>query len=832
MRATTPGHASPVRNAKVDAFNRGKNGAFNDALDFCRVGLNNMGEEMVNDVRVELQHTSEQIKSEVAEILDERQKKIDAKMDSIYQKVQYMSMNMAAESAKRSSSPGREKTFDQAEANRKLVMRRDEQIGQITEQLQVVSEQLEKVQKKSEMDDMARSLSAAMDLPSVMDVQMMGFFQKFKDMQQEQKAQATDVALTLEQVKQRLDEAVKVDFTPVMREVSRCQSMMGEDFQHLVAEIARIQQGLHLDYPLVSKQHTMKPPKTSDTLAVSVIQHGSQRAANSRPSSRADNIAESSEDFAIPRESLQSESERGRSDVAQVAQRASVVYGRASFHGRLRRVREFWSQTEDDRVEQWAQTDPDMQKTQKKRRFGLSQRDKPKPAQKKTNLADKDAMREKARLALMRPQYNVFDHYHETGIFQRIARSPYFDSITIALVCLNAIWIAIEIDNNDATVLLDADLFFIVVEQAFCTYFFFEVVIRFFAFKRKADAARDFWFVFDFLLVFNMVIETWIIPVIMLALNIKSSDFNIDLSVLRMVRMVKLLRLSRIARILRSIPELVIIVKAIGFAARSVLVFFLLWLVIIYLFAVVLTQLTGSGGENEVSLRYFKDVPTSMATLLLDGILADYAPFVHAMGVNPLWWLLVLCFVLLSSVTIMYMLVGVLVDVVGLVATVEKEGIEVSYIAGLLRNELQRLGYKAEAAISNYEFQKIMLEPSIMKIVAGAGVDVIVLADMMDLIMEDINSKGGTMTFPDLMDLVLSMRGSNPATVKDFKEQIRMFKVILNDSLNTAVGKIRQQLNEVQNQIQDQDSGSEYDDDDNKVQALGSDSDAHSADES
>jgi len=775
------GNASPVRNAKIEASNRGKTGSFNDALDFCRVGLNNMGEEMVNDVRVELQHTSEQIKSEVAEILDERQKKIDAKMDSIFQKVQYMSMAMAADSAK----------HDQAEANRKLSQRRDEQIGQITDAIQLLREEVAQVQKKSDMADMARSLTTAMDLPKLIDTQLMDFFQQFTEMQQNQKRNSAETAASLDEVKRRLNENLEVDFSPVMKEVAKCQNIMDDEFQLLVGEIARIQQGLHLDYPLVSKQHTMKPPKTSDTLAVSVIQHGSQRAANSRPSSRADNIAESSEDFAIPRESLQSESERGRSDVAQVAQRASVVYGRASFHGRLRRVREFWSQTEDDRVEQWAQTDPDMQKTQKKRRFGLSQRDKPKPAQKKTNLADKDAMREKARLALMRPQYNVFDHYHETGIFQRIARSPYFDSITIALVCLNAIWIAIEIDNNDASMLLDAPLYIIVVEMTFCTYFFFEVVIRFFAFKRKVAAFKDFWFAFDFILVFNMVVETWIIPIIFTILPGGGSMPN--LSMLRMVRMVKLLRLSRIARILRSIPELVIIVKAIGFAARSVAVFLLLWLVIIYLFAVVMRQLTSSS-DDPAAKKYFPDVPSAMVSLLLDGILADYAPFIHAMGINPLWWFLLLCFVLLSSVTIMYMLVGVLVEVVGVIASSEKEGMTVSFVAQRLREKMDMMGHSPDAPITKYAMQNIICEPEICQMLLAVNVDVVVLMDSLEMQYEDLAKQGGDMTFEKMVDLVLNGRGSNFATVRDTKEVLRILKALVSASTSQIEKKLSEEL--------------------------------------
>ncbi|CAE7291821.1 DUSP9, partial [Symbiodinium necroappetens] len=91
-----------------------------------------------------------------------------------------------------------------------------------------------------------------------------------------------------------------------------------------------------------------------------------------------------------------------------------------------------------------------------------------------------------------------------------------------------------------------------------------------------------------------------------------------------MARMVKLLRLSRVTRFIRAVPELIIIVKAMGFAARSVLVFFFVWLVIIYVYAVVLRQATDG---SDVGIMLFPSVPDAMNSLLLDGLLADYAPF-------------------------------------------------------------------------------------------------------------------------------------------------------------------------------------------------------------
>merc|ERR1712232_1179668 len=120
----------------------------------------------------------------------------------------------------------------------------------------------------------------------------------------------------------------------------------------------------------------------------------------------------------------------------------------------------------------------------------------------------------------------------------------------------------------------------------------------------------------------------------------------------------RMLRLSRMVRLFRAVPELVVLMKGILVASRSVLVFFLLWIIIIYVFAVIFRQITDGDAIGD---QYFETVPDAMNTLLLDGILPDTSQLVNDMaGANPILWPIVMFFILLSCVTIMYMLVGVL----------------------------------------------------------------------------------------------------------------------------------------------------------------------------
>eukprot|EP00913_Durusdinium_trenchii_P021066 g19797.t1 len=283
------------------------------------------------------------------------------------------------------------------------------------------------------------------------------------------------------------------------------------------------------------------------------------------------------------------------------------------------------------------------------------------------------------------------------------------------------------------------------------------------------------WFVFDAILVLNMVVETWLLPILILTSSSDDLGNTIDVSMLRMLRLVKLTRLSRITRLLRAVPELAIIVKAIGLSARSVTVFFALWLVLIYVFAITLRQLTSG---TDFGQSYFSSVPDAMDTLLLDGILADYAPLAHAVpNGHPIEWILIIFFVLLASITIMYMLVGVLVEVVGALAHAEKESITVGFIASSLRKKMEQAGHdeellramlrsqarsrwgtepessqpcigtSQESVLSKSELQDILLDPEITEVLQSVQVDLVALMELVNIGYEDAEKTGATMTF-------------------------------------------------------------------------------------
>merc|ERR1711879_1067341 len=60
---------------------------------------------------------------------------------------------------------------------------------------------------------------------------------------------------------------------------------------------------------------------------------------------------------------------------------------------------------------------------------------------------------------------------------------------------------------------------------------------------------------------------------------------------------------------------------------------------------------------------------------------------------------------------------------------------------------------------------------------ADCGVDACALLDSTDMIFEEKAKDGNGLRFVDFVEVVLGLRGTNPATVKDVKEQIRLIKM-------------------------------------------------------
>merc|ERR1719424_1147094 len=214
---------------------------------------------------------------------------------------------------------------------------------------------------------------------------------------------------------------------------------------------------------------------------------------------------------------------------------------------------------------------------------------------------------------------------------------------------MNAIWIGVDLDNNTADVITDAHPIFQIAENSFCAYFTFEVIVRFGAFRRKRYCLRDWWFLFDVCLVTLMVGETWVLVAVMKIMGMQSASDLGPMSILRVARMAKMARMARMVRLVRAFPELIVLIKGIQTAIRSVVVFVLLWIIIIYIYAVIFKQVSANTMVGDI---WFHDIPRAMNVLLLRAVFPWFADLLDDLADDPegpwLWPILV-TFIMLSS---------------------------------------------------------------------------------------------------------------------------------------------------------------------------------------
>lgn len=398
---------------------------------------------------------------------------------------------------------------------------------------------------------------------------------------------------------------------------------------------------------------------------------------------------------------------------------------------------------------------------------------------------DREAMKMKVRENLFKEAYDVTKFYKEYGIWQMIAKHPLFDKITLMVIAINAVWIGVDTDWNSAEILMKAAVPFQIAEHIFCLFFSFEWTVRYNSFQRIRDGLHDGWFVFDSVLVSMMVFETWFLTLFMVMFGGNGSSGIGNASVLRLARLARLSRMARMARLLRAMPELMILIKGMVTATRSVFFTLTLLVLLLYVFAIGFVELTDG---TEVGNEYFGDIPASMHTLLVCGTLMDNigAPLVKLGLESYFLAVLYVLFVLFATITVMNMLIGVLCDVVSTVAAVEKEQLAVTFVKGKLQKVLESMDQDGNGIISKDEFSSLMENREACESLNEVGVDVVGLIELVDVIFDgDMggtqNSKDG-LTFGDFMDIVFQFRGNNLATVKDVVDFHKLVKQKLNDS--------------------------------------------------
>lgn len=357
------------------------------------------------------------------------------------------------------------------------------------------------------------------------------------------------------------------------------------------------------------------------------------------------------------------------------------------------------------------------------------------------------------------------DQIKTEGCLPKIAKSSLLERATMTVIFLNAVWLSIDLEfNQEADIIVEAPPLFFVVENLFCTYFTAELLIRYLVYTRTWYAMKDPWFVFDLLLVSLMIFETWIMALVYVFSGGGGGGIVGGTSVLRVARVLRVLRTARMARLVRFMPELMILIKGMMVACRSVFFTLILLLLITYVFAVAFMQF--SRDTPDLRELFFSSMPTTVENLILHCIFPDQAYFYSEVAADSaIMAFLVVMFIFLGTLTVMNMLLGVLVEAIKTVSEIEREQMDVDFAKKALWELISKgaADEDGDNRISEQEFVNVLSKPEAVTALTSLGVDVDAALDYGKLLFED----GEPLTFPDFMRGILTLRGSNQTTVKD-----------------------------------------------------------------
>lgn len=406
--------------------------------------------------------------------------------------------------------------------------------------------------------------------------------------------------------------------------------------------------------------------------------------------------------------------------------------------------------------------------------------------------ADKREMRNNLTASLHKEEYSVSQYYWGMtapgyrGYASSLAQNGIFEKVTLAVISLNAFWISYDTDANSAVTLSDADIQFQIAEHLFCTFFSFEWLVRFTAFKNKTNCLKDAWFVFDSLLVSTMVAETWILVLVLKLMGQSSSNGNPlgNSALLRIARLLRLSRIFRMGRLLRAIPELLIQLKGLFAAMRSVLVTLALLFIVLYLFAILIRQ---TMEESAVQRRHFDSVPKCMYSLLLYATFMDdlkYITWELLQNNKVIFVVMVVCWVL-TGMAVQNMLIGVLCEVVSDTGLEERANLKRAEVAEKVSFLMKTIGCEGDPPIiTRDEFMTIFEQTDeqrgpITQAFDDMGVDLFGLIDLVDFIFNDEfnDDADKTLNKEEFVDLLMQLRGDQQLTVKSMVDMRKLFRL-------------------------------------------------------
>jgi len=354
--------------------------------------------------------------------------------------------------------------------------------------------------------------------------------------------------------------------------------------------------------------------------------------------------------------------------------------------------------------------------------------------------------------------------YKEHGLSAKLVKHPRFESMTLIMIVVNSLWLGVEADYNKEPILCQAPWVFQVVDNIFCIYFTVELMVRFFALQHKARALRYGPFLLDTFLVIVMVWETWVQVFVYLLLQRETGMGGLLKSALSL-RVLRIVRVLRVLRASRSMPVLLTFIDGMVKGVKAVATSMVLLIGVIYIFAILFTQLLGDTPPFQSS---FGTVLTSMHFLFLTALCSiDKNFIIQMLDAGWMCWLIWLFFILVANLTIMRMLTGVILS---LVQDVNGQNKDHGRKLEMMRAICTMVDQNNDDRISREEFKNLANHPDLMERLIESGVD---LGFFVKTMLEEWPEGDEDVPVTHMVTQMFKCRGSNPATLEDMLKQNR-----------------------------------------------------------
>lgn len=265
------------------------------------------------------------------------------------------------------------------------------------------------------------------------------------------------------------------------------------------------------------------------------------------------------------------------------------------------------------------------------------------------------------------------------------------DVICAALICLNAVYLAIETELRSGGNVNHVGWF--AADSIFNVVFLVELVLRLLA--ERSRWVKDPWNVFDALLVLMGIADTWLMPLVPGA---GSQGNTRVMTLLRVFRLMRLARVLRLLRLLRFMKELSLLVHGVKGAMRAMIWGMLLIVITIFVSGMFLTRLVGKDCceegvhtfSNPNYAEWFGTLPLTAFTLFQFTMefQADIARETFADG--PWLALFLLAYVMFTNITLLNTVASVIVDNILSISQTEERSARAEEEKAL-RKETERL---------------------------------------------------------------------------------------------------------------------------------------------